>query len=317
MKKHEQTKQGTTKVAPPAVSGTMPRVFRRCPRRDPRHARPVPRTILACLALALATACSPLSPPAGTGTPPAPPQSSPAPAAGTPAAVPPPPADAPRFVAARIGAIHVNLVDFDSRSHRLRVADQPDGPGSRWPDSRAASRSLGGIAACNGGFFTPEGQPLGLVIAGGQRRGALNTSSLGGGIWLDSPGTPPAILRREAWARSGPANPAELLQSGPFLVANGRPVTGLESGRVRPRTVLARDGGHRWFIATTAPCTLDALARALASSKPAGWPVRQALNLDGGRSSELWVSGSLTGGPLLIRPFWNSPVRNFLVLVPQ
>jgi hypothetical protein len=41
------------------------------------------------------------------------------------------------------------------------------------------------------------------------------------------------------------------------------------------------------------------------------------LNLDGGRSSDLWISSAVQGGPLRERPLWNKPVRNFLVLIPR
>jgi len=41
------------------------------------------------------------------------------------------------------------------------------------------------------------------------------------------------------------------------------------------------------------------------------------MNLDGGRSSDLWISSRVSGGPLTSRPPWNRPVRNFLILVPR
>lgn len=252
-----------------------------------------------------------------------------APPPATPAALPrvapaapaPPPASspvaAPRVVQASLDGIALTLVAFDSRSHRLRVADQTGGPASRWPDSRAAGEALGGVAAINGGFFTPAGDPLGLVIADGRRAGTLNRSSLGSGIWFDDPQAGSALLRREQWQQTGPAHPRSLLQSGPFLVDQDRPVGGLENDRVRPRSVVAWDGGHRWFIATATPCTLDQLAATLARSQPAGWRIHRALNLDGGRSTELWLAAGLAGGPSLERPLWNKPVRNFLVLAPR
>ena len=43
--------------------------------------------------------------------------------------------------------------------------------------------------------------------------------------------------------------------------------------------------------------------------------VADALNLDGGRSTDLWVSSSVSGGPASWRTPFNKPVRNFLVLV--
>ncbi len=223
----------------------------------------------------------------------------------------------PAFRRAAVSSIALQLVAFDSRSHRLVVVDQPAGPGSRWPDGAAAAASAGAVAAINGGFFTPEGAPLGLVIAAGSRRGSWNRgSSLTSGCYLEGPSRAPALARSTAVDPAAPPL-STLLQSGPFLVEDARPVAGLEAGRVRPRSLVAWDGGRCWLIAVTSPCTLASLAEALAGSSPAGWPVRHALNLDGGRSSELWVAATVAGGPVAHRPPLNRPVRNFLVLVPR
>ena len=226
------------------------------------------------------------------------------------------PRTAPRLGRTMLGTIRVDFVAFDARSHQLTVADQADGPGSRWADAAAAGRSAGAIAAINAGFFTPEGKPLGLVISNGQRRGLLNrASSLGSGLYVAGDASAPALLRRELVStRSGAT---ELLQSGPFLVENGRTLAGLTTEPLRDRSFLAWDGGHQWLIGRTSPCSLAALGAALANAQPAGFPIRHALNLDGGRSSELWASANIEGGPATIRPIWNNPVRNFLLLQPR
>lgn len=109
----------------------------------------------------------------------------------------------------------------------------------------------------------------------------------------------------------------ELIQAGPMLVENGRAVSGLEANKSSARAVILWDGGTRWWIGIGSPCTLAALGQALANGQPAGWPVRQALNLDGGRSTDLWISDAISGGPITRRPPWNRPVRNFLVLVAK
>ena len=112
------------------------------------------------------------------------------PAAAQAAAIPEippvaPTAPAPPLVTVReISGITFEGVAFDSRDHRLIVADQASGPGSRFADSAAAARAAGGIAAVNAGFFTPEGDPLGLVVSAGKISGSWNTaSSLGSGAW--------------------------------------------------------------------------------------------------------------------------------------
>ncbi len=209
-------------------------------------------------------------------------------------------------------------VAFDSRTHQLVVVDQAGGPGSEFHDAQSAAGSRGGIAAVNAGFFTPGGDPLGWVIAGGKRSGAWNSaSSLGSGVWHQDRVGRSAISRREALGRTGAAAMFELLQAGPMLVENERAVTGLEASKSSVRTVIAWDGVSRWWIGRSSPCTLESLAKLLSQAGPAGWKVRHALNLDGGRSADLWASGQVAGGPLLCRAPWNRPVRNFLVLVAR
>lgn len=209
-------------------------------------------------------------------------------------------------------------VAFDSRSHRLRVIDQAGGPGSRRADAASAARSLQGLAAVNGGFFTPEGEPLGWVIAAGERAGAWNsTSALGSGLWYADTAGRSAISRRENLGRAGAEMMHELLQAGPMLVENSRAVGGLDALKTSARTMILWDGGTRWWIGRSEPATLARVADALATWEIPGWKVRHALNLDGGRSSELWVSPEVSGGPLARRPAWNRPVRNFLVLMKK
>jgi len=87
--------------------------------------------------------------------------------------------------------ITISAVYFDDRKFQLTVADQADGCGSQWLDAESAALSCDGYAAINGGFFTPEGKPLGLLVASGIKRGSLNNSSLGAGI-LNS-------MRPQAW----------------------------------------------------------------------------------------------------------------------
>lgn len=253
---------------------------------------------------------SPPQPPAAKAVPEARPAgtSTPAKRVNPPLAAP---VLAPYVVNSTLSGISITAVVFDSRSHRLVVADQRGGPGSLWPDAKSAAASRNGSAAVNGGFFTPEGGPLGLVIGGGKRAGSLNrASSLGAGMFVDDGS--PALVRRESGGNGG-----ELLQSGPFLVEDGRAVAGLSPESSSARTFLGWDGGAGWFIARSGACSLAGLAAALEGRKIGGIKVRDVLNLDGGRSSELWAGSPVAGGSFHQRPFWNKPVRNFLVLVPR
>ncbi len=269
------------------------------------------------LGLILATAsCAPAQRPA---RPSKPKPTEPAPAVAPKAAVVEEAAlQAPQRLLTTVGTIAFEGVSFDSRSHRLKVLDQPKGPASIWQNCSQAGASINGLAAINAGFFTPEGTPLGLLASGGTLSGTWNGgSSLGCALWYRDGNGRSGILRREALGLTAARKLPDLLQAGPLLVESGKAVAKLEATKVSPRTFLLWDGGTRWLMARSAPCTLAQLADALASSSPAGWPVKSALNLDGGRSSELWISSSVQGGPSFVRPIWNNPVRNFLVLCPS
>lgn len=273
-------------------------------------------------AMLAAGACAPAAPdnhPGGSAPPPAPLHTRPE-ARQPPVPPPPPPPPAAqerlplRYHNTTRDGIRMYVVAFDDRDYLLRVADQPDGVGTRWATAKAAAASHRGVAAVNGGFFTPEGKPLGLVVENGVRRGFLNKSSLGAGIYLSTSGRS-AIIRREARVTAGRAD--HLLQTGPMLVENRRAVSGLSKTNRRPRSFVAWDGRHHWVIGYAEPCTLAALSRALAGRTPGGFEIRTAVNLDGGRSSDLWAGNSVPGGGQSHRGLFNKVVRNYLVLVKR
>lgn len=250
----------------------------------------------------------------------APPPPKIAPEAALPAAQENPPATvkSAKVANATVSGILFEGVAFDSRSHRLVVVDQAGGPGSRFPDAASAGRSRGGHAAVNAGFFTPEGTPLGLVISQGTPAGAWNSgSSLGSGIWHAESSGKSAIKRREQLGRSAASTMHELIQTGPMLIENGAGVSGLDPTKPSIRSMILWDGGTRWWLGRSSICTLADLGTALTQFQPDDWKVRHALNLDGGRSADFWVSDAIQGGPLVRRAAWNRPVRNFLVLVPR
>ena len=210
--------------------------------------------------------------------------------------------------------IRMHLVSFDDRDYSLQVADQPGGTGSRWTTAKQAGIARGAVAAINGGFFTPEGKPLGMLIESGKKRGHINRSSLGAGIYLTD-STRSAIIRREVYQKSSENwRVRHLLQTGPMLAENKRPVSGLSKNNRRPRSFIAWDGKHHWTIGYAESCSLDKLSQALANRTPGGFEISVAVNLDGGRSSDLWVGTNVPGGNKSHRGFFNKPVRNYLVL---
>jgi hypothetical protein len=215
--------------------------------------------------------------------------------------------------------LKLQILTFDSRTHQLEVLDNENGPGTGASSARQAAATRAALAAINGGFFTPEGTPLGLVVEGGRRYGTLSNSSLGSGFYLlPSNQQASRIIRRTDWstATSG-QSPNHALQSGPFLLENGQPVAGLSTSRPRPRSFLLWDGFHGWALAHSTSTTLAQLSKALATQPVPGFAIHHALNLDGGSSCDLWVSSSVKGGPVSIRPLWAKDVRNYLILTPR
>ncbi|MDB4284057.1 phosphodiester glycosidase family protein [Akkermansiaceae bacterium] len=227
-------------------------------------------------------------------------------------AQPPPLPEVPRHslksTTTNAAGITLTVVSFDRRDFSLLVADQ-DGLGSKWTSSQQAG--VGSLATINGGFFTPEGKPLGLVISNGKRAGGLNrASSLGSGFFI---GGDERLISRESYLASKPST-QNLLQTGPRLVWNAKTMSGLSKGDRRPRSFLLWDGREHFAIGHANSATLSSLASALSKQPISGFKIHHALNLDGGRSSDLWVSSTINGGPVTRRSWINKEVRNYLVL---
>lgn len=239
--------------------------------------------------------------PLATVTPPLPPQAVPAP-------IDPPQTNHPlQFQTISLKGITLHLLTFDSSKYALHVADQQ--PGTKWTSARSATTALGGVAAINGGFFSPQGKPLGLVRSAGKSVGGWNTSSsLSSGVYQLSGGHA-ALKRNHSANRSSP----ELLQTGPFLLENSQPVNGLSTSTPAQRSLLLWDGKTHFAIAQTSSCTLAQLSSAL-TSLPSSFPAQFALNLDGGRSCDLYVNSTINGTPVQRGHWLKSQVRNYLVL---
>jgi Phosphodiester glycosidase len=223
------------------------------------------------------------------------------------------PISAPAVASKTLSNIQFQGVSFDSRSHALKPIDQANGPGTQYLSARDCAIKQQALLAINAGFFTPEGEPLGLVISNKKRSGSWNSSSsLGTGIYrIDSSGIASISRRTQASAVS---NSKELLQAGPLLIENHKPITGLDPSKVAMRSIILHDGGYRWWIGIASPCSLADLSQALSSQSPAGWKISHALNLDGGRSTDLFVSSKIPGGTLEQKSLMNRQVRNFLIL---
>jgi len=205
-------------------------------------------------------------------------------------------------------AVDLRLISFDSRDYELRVIDQPEdwiGGGK----ITECMRRAGAAAGVNGGFFTPDFAPMGLMIAEGQKTGSWQSGKLlTGAIVVAS--QPRLLWNAEVSTR----NARNLLQAGPRLIDSGRPIGSLERIKHTTRTFIASDGGQRWFLGLASNVSLGQLAEILASHELIGTSIDRALNLDGGRSSALYYRSA--DGREQSDPGW-STVRNYLAIVPR
>jgi hypothetical protein len=207
-------------------------------------------------------------------------------------------------------SVDLQLVYFDSRSHELKIIDQPeDGAGAG--QITACMRLAGAIAGVNGGFFTPQFTPMGLMIADGNPTGTWQSNKLltGAVVVRHSP----QLLWNSEALKSLSAR--HLIQTGPRLVDSGKPVASLERRKHVPRTFIATDGSHRWIFGLARHTSLGELAEILATPDLLpGFQVHRALNLDGGRSSAIYYRTA--DGREQSAPGW-STVRNYLGIVPR
>lgn len=213
--------------------------------------------------------------------------------------------------------VTLHLVSFDSRKFQLTVVDQASGPGSQWRNAASLGKSRNALACINAGFFNSDGSPLGLVISNNSVSGSINHSSLGAGFFFSN-GQQSGIERKAAITNiRNYLRPNQLLQSGPTLCYRGAATKSLSKKNPRTRSFLATDGFYGWLIGYAEPATLDQLSKALTGKTIASVNIYHALNLDGGRSSDLWVSPAAENGNKTFRAIWNKPVRNFLLLTKK
>lgn len=207
--------------------------------------------------------------------------------------------------------VSLDVVVFDTRQCRVCVLDQPDANAGGGAIANVM-RAHAAVAGVNGGYFTPEFQPLGLMIASGKPTGVYATSTLLGGVLVSTQGTPRLLWRKEYSAQAGTT---DLVQAGPRVVDGGRPLPKLERGKSRARTFIATDGRHGWAVGLVKSTSLGELADLLASPRIIpNLHVTRALNLDGGRSSAIWMRTA--AGEEISEPGW-STVRNFIAVVPR
>ncbi|HEV7401388.1 MAG TPA: phosphodiester glycosidase family protein [Chthoniobacteraceae bacterium] len=209
-------------------------------------------------------------------------------------------------VASESDAATLHAVIASPARHTLAVIDDPTGEQS----VATAGAGRGAIATVNGGYFGPDHEPLGLVLAKNQVLHPFQRASLLSGLVLV--GVKHESLLRVAEYKPSPLH-REALQAGPFLIDGGHPVPGLNAVRSAARTIVfvAKDGAFGFISLRSA--TLAEAAQILAlPGLLAGHPITRALNLDGGSSCGMWVR-RLDQGAFSQREF--KTVRTYLSIV--
>jgi uncharacterized protein YigE (DUF2233 family) len=198
----------------------------------------------------------------------------------------------------------VRLALFSTKNATLQVIDQPNFD-HQLADTMARENCLAGV---NGGYFDPEGKPVGLLRSSGKTIAPFRRARLLSGVLAARPEGVEIFRAREfPTSRNWP----EAVQCGPFLVERGKPVAGLDDVHSAPRTFVLTTNDRRAAIGYCEPITLASLARILAALSQL--KVSRALNLDGGSSSAFWCR--TTGETISVSEL--KPVRDFIAIIPR
>jgi exopolysaccharide biosynthesis protein len=158
---------------------------------------------------------------------------------------------------------------------------------------KALCKAAGADACINANFFDEQGRPLGLVVS----RGIIyNKMHHGGGTLtgvLYSTDNETRIVHRDSFSFSGAV---EAIQAGPRLISNGKPIEGIkDSSSSSNLSGVCLDADHRLILfrvnAGVFGGSLNGLQKNLL--RPEIGCV-DALNFDGGGSSQLFISAETT-----------------------
>jgi uncharacterized protein YigE (DUF2233 family) len=197
-----------------------------------------------------------------------------------------------------VGAVFTSsivLVRSELQRYRLRTIRASEF-GWKRATVRALCRAAGATVCSNANFFDEQGKALGLVISRGIIHQKIHKggSVLTGILFATSKSV--KVLPRDAFS---PSQAVEAVQSGPRLVSGAQPVSGLHDGSLSSNlsgACIDTQGRLVIFRVTSGVfgCTIRQLQNVLLS------PLINcvdAINFDGGGSSQLYVSDDVPGGP--------------------
>jgi exopolysaccharide biosynthesis protein len=198
------------------------------------------------------------------------------------------------------------LIFFHPNTFGIHVVNNDEW---RYPSVADVARDTDAVAGVNGGYFQADGTPVGLLISDSRTVHKLETAKLLSGVFFVRDGKP-GLVRSSHFARI--KNVSQAIQCGPFLLEDGRTVTGLNNQRSAPRTFVFTASNSIWGFGICRSVTLAEMGQILAVPDLLGHAsVVSALNLDGGSSTQFWArsGGEVTSSSTL------AVVANYLLLV--
>jgi len=164
--------------------------------------------------------------------------------------------------------------------------------------AEAWAKKTGSKVAINGGYFDEAGKPMGLRIAARNRTNKLLSSANWGVFYIRQ--NPAYISHTRDYQPSKYTQ--EAMQCGPRLVVNGK-TTDLKSQWGRRTGVGIEASGKVIIAVSDGELSFDDWANIWASKN--GLNCRDALNMDGGGSTQMWVNSKTN--PVNVRAAWSVP----------
>jgi exopolysaccharide biosynthesis protein len=176
------------------------------------------------------------------------------------------------------------LITFHPNRFTIRVVSNEEGRYRSVSDAAAATDAVAGV---NGGYFQADGTPVGLLISDHRIIHQFGTAKLLSGVFFVRDGKP-GIVRSSRFARL--KNVSQAIQCGPFLVEDGRALTGLNNDRSAARTFVFAGSTSVWGFGICRSVTLAEMGQILSVPGLLGRAsVISVLNLDGGSSTQFWA----------------------------
>ncbi len=206
------------------------------------------------------------------------------------------------IVALRVAPSRIHIATLGGATNSASTSDANASSGSSFDATVAGTNALdasewrrktGAVAAINGGFFTPSGQSLGLRMSRRRETSALRAAEWG--VFYVRRGSA-RILHTTDWKKRAQSRRAqgvlvadEAIQCGPRLVVAGQTVKLKPQWARRTGIGLQSDGK---VIVAISESEMSFQAWAALWASPAGLNCRDALNLDGGGSTQISVASS-------------------------